>query len=301
MESFQRAWNDISRSRIVQGCWKLTDWNLSAPELLEHIHQLAGIGITSFDHADIYGDYRCEKLFGDALKLDPGFRYHIRLISKCGIKLLSDKYPERKIKSYDYSATHIISSVEQSLVNFRTDHIDLLLLHRPAPFFNPEEVAEAFESLEKQGKVLAFGVSNFLPSQFEMLEAYTPMSLVTNQVEISPYCLEHFNNGNMDFFLKKKIFPMAWSPLARGILINPDDERSFRINQILLEIAQETGADDIDILVYSWLLSHPAGIIPVTGSRKIERVRRALDAIHFPLTQEQWYRIYNASTGRDLP
>ena len=292
---------DFKISRIVHGHWRLSDWNLNNQELLKLTQQSIDIGITTFDHADIYGNYSCEKLFGDAISLKPELRKEIQLITKCGIKLQSDKFPSRELKYYDYSYNYIVSSVENSLKNFQTDYIDLLLLHRPSPFFNPEEVAKAFDVLKKSGKVLHFGVSNFNPQQFEMLNSYTDEKLITNQVEVSPLCLAHFDNGNMDYFLQKNINPMAWSPLAGGQLLNPTNEKGQRVFKMLTQIANELAIDSIDKLIYAWLLKHPAGIIPVVGTQKIERLKNAVEASKIDLSLEQWFKIYNASTGVELP
>ena len=292
---------DLEFSRIVHGHWRLADWKLSDQELLKLTEQAIESGVTTFDHADIYGDYRCEKLFGDAITLKKGLRKEIEIVTKCGIKLVSEKFPARKIKYYDYSFDHIVSSVNNSLINFRTDYIDLLLLHRPAPFFNPETVARAFSELKKSGKVLHFGVSNFNTMQFEMLNAYTDEKLVTNQVEISPYCLDHFDNGNIDFFLKEKIKPMAWSPLAGGRLMNPQDDKGRRIGQALSDVAKELNVDTSDKIIYSWLLKHPASIIPIVGTGNIARLKNAAEAENIDMSLAQWYKIYTASMGKDLP
>ncbi|NOQ25177.1 MAG: oxidoreductase [Bacteroidales bacterium] len=293
--------NKLDVSRLVHGHWRLLYWKLSNQELLKLTEEIIELGITSFDHADIYGNYSCEKVFGDVLALKKGLRSDIQIISKCGIKLNTDKFPERKIKYYDYSSEYIISSVNNSLSNFRTDYIDLLLLHRPAPFFNPEEVAKAFSYLKQSGKVLHFGVSNFNPQQFEMLDSYLDEKLVTNQVEISPFCLEHFENGNIEFFLKNRIKPMAWSPLAGGRILNPKGQKEQRIFDSLNLVAKELEVDSIDKIAYSWLLKHPSGIIPIIGSGKISRIKNAVDALNIDMSIEQWYKIYIASTGEDLP
>ena len=293
--------SDFEISRIIHGHWRLNDWNLNNQELLKLTQQCIEIGVTTFDHADIYGNYSCEKLFGDALSLKPELRKEIQLITKCGIKLNTDKFPSRELKYYDYSYNYIVSSVENSLKNFQTEFIDLLLLHRPSPFFNPEEVAKAFSDLKKSGKVLHFGVSNFNPQQFETLNAFTDEKLVTNQVEISPLCLEHFDNGNMDYFLEKRIHPMAWSPLAGGQLLKPTTQKEHRIFKTLTEIATKLNVDSIDQLIYAWLLKHPVGIIPVVGTQHINRIKNAIEATKIDLSLEQWFKIYNASTGVELP
>ncbi|MBW6459854.1 MAG: aldo/keto reductase [Bacteroidales bacterium] len=292
---------NCSLSRIVHGQMRMAGWNMTDRELLRFLEDLIGLGVTSFDHADIYGNYTCETMLGDVLALKKGLRDKIQLITKCGIKLVSDKFPGRKVKIYDYSYDHIVTSVENSLKNFRTDRIDLLLLHRPAPFFDPPEAARAFADLKKQGKVLHFGVSNFTPDQFEMLQANTSEKLVTNQVEISPYCLEHFENGNVDFFLKEEIKPMAWSPMAGGKLLNPADRKGKRVLRVLKEIADELNVFPVDKVIYAWLLKHPAGFIPVIGSGKIERVRHAAEALDIGMSLEQWYSIFIAAKGEELP
>jgi len=288
-------------SRLVHGLWRLREWDLTDQQLLELTEQAIETGITTFDNADIYGNYSCEQKFGDALALNTGLRKDIRIVTKCGIKIRSEKYPERKIQYYDYSAAEIIASAERSLANFRTDYIDLLLLHRPSPFLNPTEVAEAFAQLKKQGKVLYFGVSNFNPQQYAMLNAYLPDKLVTNQVEISPFCLEHFDNGNMDFFLEQKLKPMAWSPLAVGELFTPRSEKGQRVLDALTQVAQELDANPIDKVIYAWLLKHPACIIPIAGTGKIGRLRLAAEALELEMSLQQWFSIYTASTGTPMP
>lgn len=288
----------LNLSRIVHGQMRLLEWDLSAQELLSFIKECIDLGVTSFDHADIYGGYTCEEVFGKALKLDSSIKNDIEIITKCGIKHLADKFPERTIKHYDYSYDYIVSSAENSLNYLNTDKIDIFLLHRPAPFFNPEEVAKAFDHLQKSGKVLHFGVSNFTPIQFDSLQAQIDQKLVTNQVEISPYTLEHFENGNIDFFSKMGIKPMSWSPLAGGAIFNPQDEKGQRLANALKEVADEIGVDHIDSVIYAWLLKHPSEILPIVGSGKLERIKTAVDALQIRMSLEQWYKIWVASTGK---
>jgi len=292
--------DDLSFSRIVHGYWRLAEWNYNPQERLKLIEGLLENKITTIDHADIYGDYTCEALFGEALALKPGLRQQIELVSKCGIKLVSAKFPDRKIKHYDYSKKHIITSAEKSLQNLKTDYLDVLLLHRPSPFFDPREVAVAFDQLHQQGKVRHFGVSNFTPAQFEMLQAHWQRPLVTNQLEISPYCLDSFQDGNMELCQKLGVKPMAWSPLAGGSLFNPQDAKGHRLVEVMQKVAAELGCG-IDQLAYAWLLAHPADIIPVVGSGKLARVLQASEALETTLDLEQWFEIFEASLGQQLP
>jgi predicted oxidoreductase len=293
--------NDLDLSRIIHGEMRLLQWGFSDKELLSFIKECIELGVTSFDHADIYGDYGCEQKFGDALKLDSSLRNNIEIITKCGIKKISDKFPHRTIGHYDYSYSHIVESAETSLKNLKTDYIDIFLLLRPAPFFYPQEVAKAFDHLESTGKVKYFGVSNFTPIQFNSLQSQIDQKIVTNQVEISPYALEHFENGNIDFFSKMNIKPMAWSPLAGGSIFNPQDDKGHRLAKILIEVADELSIEHIDSVIYAWLLNHPGKILPVAGSGKLERIKTAVDAEQIQMTLEQWYKIWVASKGHRVP
>jgi predicted oxidoreductase len=288
-------------SRFALGFWRLNKWGMSSAALLQFIETVLDTGITTFDHANIYGDYSCEALFGEAIKHKPALRHKMQLITKCGIKLPSSKFPQRKINYYDTGYAHILESVEQSLKNFHTDYLDLLLIHRPDPLMNPAETARAFEELHRSGKVLHFGVSNFLPADMEMLQAHLSLPLITNQIEISPSQLGHFRNGNMACFLQKEMHPMAWSPLAGGKLLHPEDEEDRRIHRKLSELAQRKGTESIAALVFAWLLKHPAGIIPVLGTGKLHHIQEASEAFNIILSTEEWFEIYEAGLGHRVP
>lgn len=288
-------------SRLALGFWRLNEWKMSPQELLYFIESVLDTGITIFDHADIYGDYSCETLFGEALKRNPALRHKMQLVTKCGIKLPSEKFPGRKINFYDTSYDHILQSVHRSLKNLQTDHLDLLLIHRPDPLMDPAETARAFEALHKAGTVLHFGVSNFLPSDTDMLQAYLNFPLATNQVEISPLHLEHFENGNMAWFRQKGMHPMAWSPLGGGRLFHPNDDKTRRVYQTLSAIASRKGSENLTAVALAWLLKHPAGVLPVLGTGKLSRIREALEAFSLSLTTEEWFEIYVAARGHRMP
>lgn len=290
----------ISLSPLVWGHWRLPQWNLSQRELLYLTQQCVDLGITTIDSADIYGNYTCEKIFGDALALKPELRNQIQIVTKCGIRLVSDRFPDVTTKHYDYSYDHIVGSVEQSLKNFRADHIDLLLLHRPSPLLDPVVVATAFDHLKSSGKVLHFGVSNFLPHQVETLQSFTPIPLAANQIEISPLQVEHLQNGNLDYLMQKHIIPMAWSPLGGGRLLSPQNDTQKRVSKVINKIAKETSLLPEQVAI-SWLALHPAGIIPVMGSGKFERIKNALNALNIKLSTQQWFEVYSASIGGEVP
>lgn len=293
--------SNLEFSRIIQGFWRLAEWNMSKQELLSFIENCMDMGITTFDHADIYGGYTCESLFGEALQLQPSLRENMQIVTKCGIAPPSPKFPDRYVAHYNTSTEHIVKSAEQSLQNLHTDYIDLLLIHRPDPFMDPNEVAEAFTRLKQDGKVRHFGVSNFLPSQFNMLSSYLDFPLITNQIEVSAMHLEHFEKGTIDLCQEKRIAPMIWSPLAGGEIFTGQNERAMRLREILKKVANELHVDRIDMIMYAWLLAHPANMLPIVGSGKLERVKTAIEATKLTLDRQQWFTIFESSNGHPVP
>ena len=288
-------------SRLVFGAWRLSTWNVSTRELIDLLHASIELGITTVDHADIYGDYTCEAIFGKALDAEPTLRSRLQLISKCGIRPVSANRPGNSVKHYDTSRAHILASVDTSLRNLRTDYLDLLLLHRPDPFMNADETAAALTGLVQSGKVRHVGVSNFAPSQFELLASRLTIPLVTNQIEISVLKLHTFLDGTLDHCQRLNMAPMAWSPLGGGALFNGTTPQAERLRTALSEVGQQHGTASIDTIALAWLLSHPANIIPVLGTGKLQRLRAAADAMTITLTREQWFKIWSASTGANVP
>ncbi|QTL36296.1 aldo/keto reductase [Pseudoalteromonas viridis] len=287
---------------LVAGFWRLLDWQHSPAQTLEFVKQLTELGIRDTDHADIYGQYECEAAFGRALALEPSVREQIRIITKCGIRpALASKGLAGKANHYDSSKAHIIASVQQSLKHFGTDRIDTLLIHRPDYLMDADEVAEAFNTLKQQGDVLHFGVSNFTPSQLSLLQSRLDFDLITNQIEFSPYELKALDDGTLDQCQQLRIHPMLWSPLAGGRIFAAQDDKAVRLRACLNEVAEEVGASGIDAVIYAWLLMHPSKPSVVLGTGNIERVRTAVAARTLTLSREQWYRIWQASTGHSVP
>lgn len=284
-------------SRFVMGYWRLMDWNMSPLQLASFIEEHLDLGITTVDHADIYGGYQCESAFGEALKLVPALRQRMEIVTKCGIATTAK--PENALGHYITDSAHIIKSAEQSLVNLATDHIDLLLIHRPDPLMDADEVAEAFLNLHQSGKVRHFGVSNFTPTQFALLQSRLPFTLATNQVEISPVHQPLLLDGTLDQLQQLRIRPMAWSCLGGGRLFNDDEFQPLRDE--LETVARELNAESIEQVVYAWILRLPSKPLPIIGSGKIERVRSALAAEELQMSRQQWFRIRKAALGYDVP
>ncbi len=289
-------------SPIVLGVMKWGVWGkqYDAQAMLRLMEESIALGVTTFDHADIYGHYTTEAEFGAALRLKPALRDQLQLVTKCGIKLVTPNRPKHKIKSYDTSKEHIIWSAEQSLKNLGADRIDLFLVHRPSPLMHPDEIAEAFEVLKKSGKVLHFGVSNFTPGQFELLNDRFP--LVTNQIQANVMHLDPFLDGTLDQCLRHRIRPMAWAPLGGGDFFTQlDDPKVKRIRKVLGDLSDKKQKAGIDQLVLAWLRKHPSGILPVIGTGRIERVRSAVKAMKIDLSREEWFEVWEASMGEEVP
>ncbi|HBQ67461.1 aldo/keto reductase [Leclercia adecarboxylata] len=284
-------------SRFVMGYWRLMDWNMSAQQLVSFIEEHLDLGVTTVDHADIYGGYQCEAAFGEALKRSPALRQRMEIVTKCGIATTAKA--EHALGHYITDRDHIISSAEQSLTNLATDYLDLLLIHRPDPLMDADDVAEAFLALHQSGKVRHFGVSNFTPAQFALLQSRLPFTLATNQVEISPVHQPLLLDGTLDQLQQLRIRPMAWSCLGGGRLFN--DEAFQPLRDELAQVAQELNAETIEQVVYAWILRLPSQPLPIIGSGKIERVRSALAAEQLAMTRQQWFRIRKAALGYDVP
>ncbi|ANQ50752.2 oxidoreductase [Flammeovirga sp. MY04] len=286
----------IMISKIVTGVW---NWGAHTPQQInELIQRSIDSGITTFDHADIYGGYTIEKLFGDALSLTPSLKDKLQIVTKCGIKLIHPNRPNHAIKSYDTSKQHIVTSVETSLKNLQVDTLDYLLIHRPDPLMNIDEVSETIESLKKEGKIKEFGVSNFLPHQLEMLKSRVDIKI--NQIEISPLKTDALYDGSLDQCQQYGITPMAWSPLGNGKIFTAQDEKTLYLKNTLAQVGEKYNLA-LDQTIFAWHLTHPAGITPVLGTTKAERIETAAKVMSIKLENEDWFRILEAAEGNEVP
>jgi len=286
----------ISLSRLVSGCWRLIHQSKGdLTTVRKFIDTALGLGVTSFDHADIYGGYQVEALFGRALAARPGLRASVELITKCGIAPISPCRPGHRVLHINTSADHIVASAENSLRAFKTDWLDLLLLHRPDPLMEADELAGALVALREAGKVRAFGVSNFSVGQFDLLQSRLPFRLVTNQIEISLLQTKSLLDGTLDHLQQHRLPAMAWSPLAGGRLLAGDDQRTVAVRSILMRLAAQQCVDPAAVAI-AWVLRLPGVAIPVLGSSEPTKLERAVKAAHFLLDRQDWFELL-ASTG----
>ncbi|WP_299891485.1 aldo/keto reductase family oxidoreductase [uncultured Lacinutrix sp.] len=285
-------------SKIIAGTmtWGIWGNKLSKTEMIKRMHHCIDNNITTFDHADIYGDYSTENDFGKALVESKIDRSSIELISKCGIQYLGEARAYNKVKHYDYSKEYIISSAETSLKNLKTDYLDLFLLHRPSPLMEGEIIADAFETLQKEGKVKRFGVSNFTPSQMELVSKHANIS--ANQIEFSLTQHSAMHDGTLDYMTVNNINAMSWSPL--GSVFREDNEQTRRIHKQLGELIDKYKATE-DQLLLAWILKHPANIHPVIGTTNPDRIKNAAKAVDIELDLEDWFLILVACQGHKVP
>ncbi|MCA0958820.1 aldo/keto reductase [Muricauda ruestringensis] len=283
-------------SRIISGAMTWGSWGkkLSKIEMVELMHHSMDCGLTTFDHADIYGGYSTESEFGKAFAESGIKRENIQLITKCGIQLTDGR--NNKINHYQYDKQYIIESAEESLKKLNTDYLDFFLIHRPSPLMQPEEIAEAAQHLLQSGKINRFGVSNFTPSQVAMLEKWMPVE--GNQVEFS---LTHNNpmyDGTFDDSIGNKRMAMAWSPL--GSFFRETDEQTERIKEAMNPLLDKYNVNESQLLL-AWILKHPAKVHPVIGTTNKERIEQSAAAVNIELELQDWFALLVASQGHDVP
>lgn len=324
MKSYRIPHSDLEVSRIAYGCMDLGgSWDARplTKALRSRAAELVAAaieqGITLFDHADIYTHGKSETVFGDVLRELPGARQRIVLQSKCGIRLQDD--PRRgNPPRYDFSHLHIVRSVEGSLRRLGTDHLDILLLHRPDPLVEPDEVAQAFAQLKQSGKVRHFGVSNHTAAQVALLQRHVDQPLVINQVELNllhSYLIDEGVSANqegdryaaaagtLDYCRLHEVMIQAWSPVAKGKLIHPPartDRRTRSTAALVAKLARAKGTTK-EAVALAWLLRHPAGIQPIVGTTKRERLIASCLADGVELSREEWYALFAAGRGAPVP
>jgi predicted oxidoreductase len=287
----------LSLSRLVYGMWRLgDDSDTSTAHVEAKINACLEQGITTFDQADIYGGYAAEGILGQAIKANPALRAQMEIVTKCDIVAPMGRYADKRVKYYDTSRAHILSSVDTSLQEMAVDHIDLLLIHRPDPLMDHRETGAALDEVIASGKVRAVGVSNFRPWDWELLQSAMKTPLATNQIEISLSEIRPFTNGDLAFHQRQDHPLMAWSPLGGGGLMTSSGGVADRLDAI----ASQQGVDRAAVAI-AFLLRHPAQILPVLGTNNLDRIKRASDALKVDLDRETWFSLYEAALGQEVP
>ncbi|MBP1223312.1 aldo/keto reductase family oxidoreductase [Flavobacterium sp. 1355] len=285
-------------SPIISGTmnWGVWDKNLTPKEMEHTIQVCIENKITTFDHADIYGSYTTEADFGKAFHASKIDREKLQLITKCGIQMIAEKRPENKIKHYEYSKEYIVWSVEESLKKLKTDYVDVFLLHRPSPLMQADEIAEAVEKLKSEGKIIDFGLSNFTSSQTELIRSKTEVSY--NQVQFSATHFEPMVDGSLDYMQTHNIRPLSWNPL--GTVFREDTKKTRRLKKLLSALVEKYHLGS-DTLLLSWILKHPAKVIPIAGTVNIARIQSLMKAVELEMDKEDWFTVWTESMGDDVP
>ena len=298
MEKISLAEN-LQLSRVIAGCMRTLDAGMDGEKLRAFVYGCLEEGIDTFDHAPVYGAGRCEQIFGEeVLKKDPSLRERIRIVTKGGIILPGQK--DNRHIYYDSTRENLLAEMDASLARLQTDHVDLLLIHRPDILGDPEEVAGALETIVESGKALQVGVSNYEPAAFEALQSFLNRKLVANQMEFSVKSTDNFVNGVVDTARRYRSGLMAWSPLGGGSVFAGSDAQSVRLRTVLQEIADAHGTT-LDAVMYAFLYRHPANILVITGTMNLSRIRTAVQALDLRLSYDEWYGILAASRGFDVP
>ena len=287
----------IEVSPIAWGMWRLAEDGRSAADAARLVHAALDAGITLLDTADIYGFNGsggfgdAEALLGEVLAAEPGLRDRMVLATKGGIK---PPLP------YDQSADYLNTAIDASLRRLRTETIDLWQIHRPDILAHPQEVARTLDAAVTAGKIRSIGVSNFTPAQVAALNHFLDHKLVATQPEISPLRITSFENGELDQAMQLGLTPLAWSPLGGGQLLNPETSRDLAVAVALDAAAAQHGVSR-SIAAYSWLMAHPAGIVPIIGSQNSERITEGAAALTVQWSREDWYAVLVAARGERLP
>jgi predicted oxidoreductase len=232
------------------------------------------------------------------LALKPSLRDNIQLVSKAGIRFAASSVGEAQVKHYDSDPRYLRESVEQSLKRLKTDHLDLFLIHRPDSLMSIDDIALTADALIAQGKIRAFGVSNFSARQFELLHAKT--ALATNQIEFSPFELGALENDMFAVLSQAKVSPMIWSPLGGGRLFADEHEVARRVRRVMTDLQPQYGATNWLSIAYAWVARLPCAPYVISGSRRLESVQAAVDGLRIELSRPDWYAILEAARGRPV-
>lgn len=295
--------NGPSVSQIIFGTWRLLDSDNppSTQEVIQALEFCLELGITTIDTAEIYGLYTVESALGAAFKDQPGLRDQFQIISKCGINVPSSTKNKATLPHYNSCSDNLIACAEKSLTLLNIDHLDILLVHRPDWFATAADTAAGLDQLILQGKIQHAGVSNYSPAQFDLLNDRVSTPLVTNQIEFSLLNMDALDDGSLTQCELQRFRPMVWSPLGGGRLYNPNDETGQRIRQCMQDIRPRYHGADDSALALAWIMAHPAKPIPILGTTQTHRISSSSLAADIKLERQDWYALWQASTGYSVP
>ena len=288
-------------SRLVYGTWRLLDTKPTAQDINRRLHACVELGITTIDTAEIYGLYEVEQQLGAGLALSPGLREQLEIVTKAGIYVPCSYRPERRTAHYNATAARLVKSLEKSLRLLGTDHVDLFLVHRPDWLTRADDTAAGLNGLLRDGKIRAAGVSNHSASQFDLLNSYMAQPLATNQIEFHLLRPDPIDDGTLHQCEKLGVLPMAWSPMAGGRIFDRSDPAAARLAVAAASMSSRYDGATLEQLAYAWILAHPSHPLPIIGTNRLERLRSAAMADAIVLEREDWYALWEAAQGRQVP
>jgi len=284
-------------SPAIYGFYRWTnDADISSENMEKIVNQCLELGINTFDHADLYGSYQCEELFGNLIAKKSFKREDIVLFTKCGVKIPHHSNPEVRIKHFDNSSAHIIKSVENSLRKLKTDYIDIFLLDHYDPIADLEETSGTLRQLKAAGKIKNIGVVNFSVFEHQLLASYLKTPIVTNHIELNLLNTSAIENGQLDYIKQKYMRPLASTPLAQGMIANGTDETSTRVRRKLQELSSKYESD-IESIAVAWIIK--LGALPLIGTTNPQRIKNIADAFKIQLDNQDWYDLYWTSTNKN--
>ena len=290
-----------SLSAMVYGTWRMLDDQPSLQDINRRLNRCVELGITTLDTAEIYGGYRVEEALGGAMALSPGLRDQLAIVTKAGIYVPNDLSPQRKVGFYDASATQLRTSVERSLRLLGCEQVELFLVHRPDWLTGIEDTAQGLNQLLQEGKIRKAGVSNYSASQFTALSSFMREPLFTNQVEFHLLRMDPMVDGSFDQCQQHRVRPMAWSPLAGGRLFDLNKPAAVRLARVAASLSPKYGGATLEQLAYAWVMAHPSLPYPVIGTNRIERIESAVKALSIRLEREDWFALWVAAQGHNIP
>lgn len=293
--------NSPEFSRLVYGTWRILDDGSTIQEINRRLHRCVELGMTTIDTAEIYGLYEVEAALGKALALSPTLRDQLEIVTKAGIYIPNKYHPERHTAHYNATDQRLLKSLEKSLRLLGTDHVELFLVHRPDWLTSADDTAAGLNQLYREGKIRSAGVSNYNVDQFDLLNSRMDQPLVTNQVEFHLLHMNPIYDGTFDQCQKHRLQPMAWSPLAGGRLFDVTNEAAMRIAKAVSTMCEKYDNATVEQLAYAWIMSQPSQPLPVIGTNKIERIESAAQSMSIKLEREDWYALWVAAQGHEIP
>jgi predicted oxidoreductase len=281
-------------SPAIYGFYRWSGEDLSQYKMESILNLCLELGVNTFDHADVYGGYHCEELFGKIIKSKPIKREDLVLFTKAGYVSPHYLYPDVRVPNYNSSGPHLLKSLEHSLKQLQTDYVDVFLVNNLDPISDLEETARTLEKIKSSGKAKNIGIVNFSVFQHQLLSSYLRIPIVTNHIELNLLNTSALDNGQIDYSKQRYMRPLATSPLAEGKIAESSERIPLRVRGKLEELSKKYNVH-FESLAIAWLVK--LGALPLIGTTNEDRIRNIVAAFDIELDHQDWYDLYNCSKG----